>query len=189
MSKNFVNYKKWLTEVTLTGSIVTNQYNHETDVDVNVCIDFDVFRECNPDITKPISDDLELRNFIRDKVYILNGEIVAGDHPVKFFVIGKGRRLESDFVFDLLNNKWLKQPELVDKDFDPDDEFACQRLKAIQIMLSIIPHILKVKVHLSDLIRAEIGNKETSKIKQELKNNIADLDTIHDKIKSIIIRQ
>jgi hypothetical protein len=111
---------------------------------------------------------------------------VAGDHPVKFFVIGKGRRLESDFVFDILNDKWLSSPPvLVDKDFDPDDEFAGPRYKAIQIMLSILPFILKIKVHLVDLIRLEASNEETSKIRQTLKYNISELDVICDKIKQI----
>jgi predicted nucleotidyltransferase len=186
LSINFVNYKKWVSEVTLTGSMVTNQYTPETDVDVNVSIDYDVFRECNPDLTRHISNDLDLRNFIRNKVYKLNGEKVAGDHLVKFFVIGKGGRLESDFVFDVLSDKWITSPPiLVDKDFDVDDEFAGPRYKAIQIMLSIVPFLLKVKVHLGDLIKLEIAGKDTSKIRQELKNNIDDLNVVCDKLKEI----
>lgn len=182
---NFRNYKDWVTEVTLTGSIVTNQYNSSTDIDVNVSIDYDVFRKYNLDLTRHISNDLELRKFIRQKVYKLNGEKLAGDHPVKFFVIGKGRRLESDFVYDLLENKWLKSPILVDKSFDPDVEFVGPRYKALQIISSVIPFILETKVHLSDLIRLEEANRDVSNIRETLKSNINELKQIQEKLKRI----
>lgn len=185
LTLSFKNHKEWIVEVTLTGSIVTNQYNSSSDVDVCVSIDCDVFRKYNSDLTRHISSNLELIEFVRQKVYRLNGEKLAGDHLVKYFVTEKGRRLESDFVYDLLTNKWVKSPELVDEFFEPDDEFAGPRSKALQIIVSIIPYILKTKVNICDLIRLEEASKDISEQKEIVKTNINDLKQIQENIKSI----
>ncbi len=185
LSLYFNKYKEWLSDVSLTGSMTTNQYNPDTDVDVNVSIDYDVFRKHNQSSIEHISNDLELKDLIRDKVYKLNGRNLTGDHSIKYFVMGKGKRIESDFVYDILHDKWAIPPKLVEQSFDPDDEFAGPRSKALQIIMSIIPFILKTKVHLSDLIRIEIGNKDTSEIKKTLQVDINELNEMQKKIKGI----
>lgn len=185
LTLNFKKSKEWVTDVSITGSMSTNQYDHETDVDINVSIDYDLFRKYNLDLTRTISNDLELRNFIRHKVYILNGNKLTSDHTIKYFVTGKGNRLESDAIYDLLNDKWLKEHQLVELSFEPDDEFAGPRSRALQIIMSIVPFILKTKIHISDMIRLENGHQDVSVIKDTVKSNIEDLKQIQLRIKEI----
>lgn len=185
LSNNFKDYRNWITDISVTGSITTNLYNLETDVDINVSIDFDVFRKFNPNVSRHTPDDLELRNFIRDKVYILNGKKLAGDHPIKYFVIGQGRRLESDFIYDLIHNYWLIQPVLVDRWFDPDSEFFDAKGLALKIIGKIIPEIMSVRIHIIDLTRLQRANKDTSKMQIIVKEDIEQLKILKEKIKKL----
>ncbi|MDD5650218.1 MAG: DNA polymerase ligase N-terminal domain-containing protein [Candidatus Nanoarchaeia archaeon] len=182
---NFKEYKKWVTNVSISGSITTNLYNFKTDIDVNVSIDYDLFRKYNLDVSRHCLDDLELRTFIRKKVYILNGKKLARDHPIKYFVIGKGKQLESDFVYDLLNKKWVVQPILVDSLFNPDIEFSDAKSLALNIISKIILEIMFIRTNIIDLLRLQSAGKDTSKIEIFIKKSIEHLKFLKNKIKEI----
>ena len=185
LNKNFQGYKNWLDEISIVGSTTTNQYDHNADVDVNVSIDFDEFRKCNSVLSEHISDNLELRKFIRDKVYILNGQNIAGDHPVKYFVISKGRRLESDAVYDVRTDKWIKLPKLIAVAFNPDAEFINIKMCASEIIKKISLLLLKIKLGLRDLIRLEEGNEQDIATETQIQDSLARLDDIQRAIKEI----
>ncbi|MDD5650082.1 MAG: DNA polymerase ligase N-terminal domain-containing protein [Candidatus Nanoarchaeia archaeon] len=179
----FNNYKNWVTDISMTGSMVTNQYVPETDVDINVSIDFDKFRQDNLQSVRHCSNDLEIRQFIRQYVYRLNDKKLVGDHPVKFFVIGKNRRLESDSVYDILKDSWLSSPKFVDTTFVPDEEFAKERQQALSIVRFVLPFIFRTKVHVNDLVYQEKANKDTTDIKAKLTRDFQDLKTLKEEIK------
>lgn len=185
LQSNFKDYKEWLSEVTLTGSIVTNQYVCGSDVDVNVSIDFDLFRKANGVLTKPVSNDLELRKLIRNKVHKLNGFDVIGEHSVRYFIIEKGKRLESDFIFDLLNNKWIKEPVLVDIDFDPDKEFSKAKTKALDIVSSIVSCLLETKVDIVDFLRLKNADKDVLESKRNICIDIEKLNNFRIYLKQL----
>jgi hypothetical protein len=185
LSNNFKNYQEWITDVSIAGSSTTNLYNFETDVDVNVAVDFSIFRKYNSIVSRHISDDLELRNFIRDKVYILNGSKLAGDHPIKYFVIGKGKRLESDFVYDLIHDFWITPPVLVDSWFDPDSEFFDAKALAMKIVNQILPEILTARTHLIDLIRLQKANRDITRQEEIIEDDLDQLRILKEKIKSL----
>jgi len=172
----FKQYTKWLSEVTLVGSMVTNQYNFESDLDINVCIDYDKFRETN-EVTTNYDTDKKLRKFIRSKVYILNDKFIVGQHPTNYFVIGKGNRLESDAVYDVINNKWIVSPQLVPGDFNPDEVFEVQRDKALRMIRKCVKLILTIKMCIDDILRQHSSEKEIF-----LKDNIDALSKLQEQI-------
>jgi predicted nucleotidyltransferase len=177
--------KDWLTEVTLVGSITTNQYVCSSDVDVNVCIDYNLFRKSNPVLTKPISDDLELRKLIRNKVHKINGFNVIGEHEVHYHITEKGKRLESEFVFDLLNDKWIKEPVLVDIDLDPDKQYEEQKEKALGIVSSVVSCLLQTKVDIVDFLRQKNAEKDTIESKRNISIDIEKLKHFKDNLKQL----
>jgi hypothetical protein len=179
LKKKFKDYRKWLSEVTLTGSIVTNQNNLKSDVDINISIDYDKFREFNS-VSKKYKTDKELRQFIRDKVYTLNDKPLVGKHPIKYFVIGKGHRLESDFIYDVLKNEWLNKPKLIPVNFDPDKVFKTEKQHALNLIHKSIILILSIKVLIGDLLRQQDNEKE-----KNLRQRIEFLKKIEDSIKHI----
>jgi len=192
LDDNFESKEKWITEVTITGSIATNQYNKNTDVDVNVSIDYDVFRTSNLNITEHINDDHELRLLIREKVYILNGKKLAGDHLVKYFVIEKGKRLESDAVYDLIQDKWIKSPVLIESWFDPDSVFIDAKSRALEIIKEILSKIFDIKASIIDLIRKSEANQCTviSRFKiVEAINELASYKDCFKKMRTIRFKQ
>jgi predicted nucleotidyltransferase len=182
--------KKWISEVTLTGSSVTNQYLEDTDIDVNVSVNYDLFRALHSFLE--FKSDLETRTYIRNIVYKLNKKIISGSHLIRYFVIGKDRRLESDFVFDLLKDEWIKPPVLVSLDFHPDDVFKEQKIAAIEMVNSISKIYTNIKIRIEDFRRCQQSiNRDFSKeevTKDKIREMILILQQAEDDIKDCRIK-
>lgn len=177
----------WITEITLTGSITTNQYDADTDVDVNVSVDYDQFKKDNPGLH--FANDHDVRTFLREIVYTHNGTKIAGNHPLKYFVIGKGHRLESDFVYDIWYDQWMDEPKLVSLNFDPDDTFNTQHAKALAICNDVTGLLVGIRSLVSDLKRRRDAVKRNQKkeaaVEAEIAKSIGILVDAYDQIKTL----
>lgn len=102
--------------VHLIGSLCTNQYVDEADADIHI---------------QPVGDEFNteeeqkrvMKWMTENRDSIENGYI--GSHPVEVFIqLNPDQDLMSDGCYDIINDKWLKGPKIVDLDYDPYEDFS-----------------------------------------------------------------
>jgi predicted nucleotidyltransferase len=88
-----------LKAIWLIGSIITYQYDKESDIDVSISI-----------ADKCTSEELIELNRQLDKQF--NGNVHIGNFPLNFHFINKPfNRNFSEAIYNLLNNHWIKKPQ------------------------------------------------------------------------------
>ena len=104
--------------VNIVGSICSNQYTDDGDVDIHIQVDY-------PDeVTEKLNN---FRKMTQDQ--LLQGEdIMVGDgqktHPLEFYFQSNiYADMGSCGCYDLMNDEWLSGPQIVDMEFDPYDEY------------------------------------------------------------------
>lgn len=103
--------------VNIVGSICSNQYTEDGDVDVHIQVDL-------PEDTAEALN--KLRKLEIDKVFEGVNLMVGASHthPLEFYF---QHNLYADMgscgCYDLMNDEWLSGPLIVDMEFDPYDEY------------------------------------------------------------------
>ena len=118
VSKLLARYHVEATGVNIVGSICSNQYTPDADVDVHIQVDLP------DDVAEKLNN---LRKKETDKIFA-GIDLMVGEpgktHPLEFYfqsnIYGD---MGSCGCYDLLNDKWLSGPQLVDIEFDPFDEY------------------------------------------------------------------
>lgn len=104
--------------VNVVGSICSNQYTQDADVDVHIQVDLP------EDVTEKLNN---IRKKETDKLF--SGiDLMVGEpgktHPLEFYfqsnIYGD---MGSCGCYDLMNDEWLSGPQLVDLEFDPYEEY------------------------------------------------------------------
>jgi len=161
--------EKWVYRISLTGSITTNQYHNDTDVDINVEIDFPLFLKYNPELGLSLKNWLGIRSFLRRIIYKLNGVTFPNsEHERQYFVISKGRVLESDNWYDVVREVWYKGPNLVDFEFIPDKEFQEIKEQAEEVIKDIISLFGHIKYEVANMLRIKRQFEEASVFNNDL---------------------
>lgn len=109
---NLINIAK---EIHIIGSITSNLYDDESDVDIHVLpdeeavIDQDISKE---DLQKEI---MKWYKSVRDEK-----GWYAGNHPFEVYLqLDPNQDMLSDGVYDILNDKWIKKSEKTSMSYDP----------------------------------------------------------------------
>lgn len=119
VDKLLARYHVKATGVNVVGSICSNQYGPDSDVDVHIQVDLpeDVVEKLNT-----------LRKKEQDKLFE-NEDLMVGQsktHPLEFYFQSNiYADMGSCGCYDLMNDKWLSGPQFVNIEFDPFDEY-CQ---------------------------------------------------------------
>jgi len=103
--------------VNIVGSICSNQYTDDGDVDIHIQVD----------LPEEVAEKLNnLRKKTQDQV-LAGQDIMVGaskTHPLEFYF---QQNIYSDMgscgCYDLMNDTWLSGPQLVDLEFDPYEEY------------------------------------------------------------------
>jgi len=103
-------------ELRVVGSITSNQYTPDVDIDVHLTL--------SPGFPNKSSefqrDVMRWFNTHRDDV---NGWV--NKHPIEVYIqLNPAQDMMSVGVYDLNTGEWKKGPKLVDKDYDPYEDFA-----------------------------------------------------------------
>lgn len=125
-------------ELLIYGSILSNQWNPDTDVDCRIILDPEsVYEEYDVEITGDVIFDM-----VVEKVH----DVPLGNtkHPLNCTIIIEGEeteiaqsqlgRTEEDPVYDILNDKFINPPFYREDEFDPDVEFKEQRDETTKTM-------------------------------------------------------
>ena len=98
--------------VRIIGSICSNQYTDDTDIDVHIAAPEDLE---HPD---PQGLQKDVMVFFKDRVFV-------GEHPIEVYLqLNPAQDMLSVGVYDVFQDEWLKGPLLVPMDYDPYYEFA-----------------------------------------------------------------
>jgi len=98
-------------EIHITGSICTNQYVEDTDIDVHII----------PKDIEGIDGELQKNVFL----YYKNNPDYIGEHPIEVYIqTNPAQEYLSEGVYDLLSDRWLKGPKIVPLDLDPYEEYS-----------------------------------------------------------------
>jgi len=102
-------------KIRVIGSITTNQYVEETDIDVHVI----------PKDPEQWSEE-EVKKV--KKWFDTNRDKIGGfieSHPIEVYIqTNENQDLLSDGVYDLLLHRWEKGPKLMPLDYDPYEDFS-----------------------------------------------------------------
>lgn len=102
-------------EIHITGSICTNQYVDDTDIDVHIVVspDSDVF------------GDEGIQDQVKDWFAEDGNRQYIGSHPIEVYLqFNSSQEYLSDGVYNLFTDEWIKGPKVVPLDYDPYDDFS-----------------------------------------------------------------
>lgn len=102
-------------ELRIVGSIATNQWVEDTDIDVHLV---------PKDPAQWSEDDVNaVKDWFDENRDRINGYI--GEHPIEVYIqTNINQDLMSDGVYDLFRHKWIKGPKLLPPDYDPYEDFS-----------------------------------------------------------------
>lgn len=107
-------------EVHIIGSIGTNQYESDADVDVHILKDPDTLKL---DVGGKSSDD-----WVREVIHWSwepKNQIKVGDHPIELFLqLDESTDKLADAVYDFNSRTWIKGPQITPFSFDPYEVYA-----------------------------------------------------------------
>ncbi len=102
--------------VMIVGSICTNQYGKDVDIDVHLEVGPEEFEEKERDNIKKWFDTN------RDSI---NGWV--GEHPIEIYIQPNPEQdMMSDGVYDLEADNWVKGPKVAEEDYDPYEDYSEQ---------------------------------------------------------------
>jgi len=139
----------------IMGSICTNQYVDDSDVDVHL------------QVSKKSSlyNDLEFQKNVSkwffDRKNLEKIDSFVGKHPVELYIQYRFVRPQIDSCYDLLRDIWLVKPKIVSLDFDPYDEYS----------------------DILDDVRSIVSNVD--ELLGELKRDVIDYEVIQEALKNL----
>lgn len=143
----------------IVGSILTNRYNNNSDIDVNIQLD-------PSDLDSIALEDILM--FVKHS----NGKLAAGTtHPINYYIIkGEFDFDNADGVYDVANERWLKLP----RPLDVDVKMYMSRFESdIDDMVHSTEEIRKDVVDLEDL--KSIPRSRLQGIKEEMEKKLANI--------------
>jgi len=102
-------------ELRIVGSMASNQWNRDTDIDVHLV----------PENPNKWSDNqvLKVKGWFDKHREEIGGFI--GQHPVEIYIqTNPSQDLLSVGVYDILRHQWIKGPKIVPPDYDPYQDFS-----------------------------------------------------------------
>ena len=101
----------------LTGSIASNQWKEDSDIDIHVG---------SPEITEENKDELnrELRKRFEEFAASDPDAAKIGNHPIEVYLQANPYQdMMSVGCYDIVDDKWLSGPQIVDVDYDPVSDY------------------------------------------------------------------
>jgi len=101
----------------LVGSLGTNQYTDEADVDIHIQ-PADRFLKY-----KTEEEQKRVMKWVNENRDAIDGYI--GSHPIEVYIqLIPEQDLVGDACYDIINDEWLKGPKLVNLDYNPYEDFS-----------------------------------------------------------------
>lgn len=117
--------EQWVNFLYADGSLLTYQWADDSDFDTYMLINWDMFRAANVGLMLELMSNNDIASLLT-KLFrkSLDGKLLPGtNHPVTYYVRGDELRQSSDAIYDILNNKWLREPPQLPEEYDPEEHF------------------------------------------------------------------
>lgn len=122
------HYKVEAKGVNVVGSICSNQYTEDADIDIHIHVD----------LSQETAEKLNnMRKLEQDQIF-KDDYLFIGLHPLEFyFQPNLYADMGSCGCYDLMNDKWLSGPQLVDLEYDPYEEYEESWNEAFEFGLKV----------------------------------------------------
>ena len=103
-------------EIHVIGSICTNQYTEDSDIDVHIILKDDV----------NVGDEEEFQTAINDwsDELDVDGVSYLNKHPIHIYIqIRPDQEMMAEGLYDYINDKWIKSPTILPQDYNPYEDF------------------------------------------------------------------
>lgn len=146
---------QWITGFVLSGSSACYNYKEDGDLDIDITYDEAVLRHLYPEFSKLSEQDV--REYIRKAIYKANNKPVGstGLH-YSFMVLDRGDVADSEGLYDLFTDRWLRGPVKIPENFDPDKAFILQKAQAERIASEIDLLIGQIVRKVDDLKKIDL---------------------------------
>jgi predicted nucleotidyltransferase len=153
--------------VRITGSITSNQYGPESDIDVHISFE-GLTEENSDDLNKVLRADFD-ENF---KDLHTDCAMIA-QHPLEvYFQANPYQDLMSVGCYDFVQGMWLVGPDLKPLDFDPYSEFYSDDMKYVEGVLTDIRSVILECYETATVIQNSNGGEFKRDEFEELKTRI-----------------
>jgi predicted nucleotidyltransferase len=164
-------------EVRIIGSICTNLYTNESDIDVHLIL--------KPDVKLDLEDlQVEVKRWSR------NNPIYIEEHPIELYIqLNPAQDLLSGGVYNIMKDEWLKGPTLEDSSYDPYEVFngILDTVQELAIEADISLGELRRDVIDYSIIRNAFGQlpfEYREKLKDKLQHKVEEIeDSINELLK------
>jgi len=157
----------------ITGSITSNSYVENADIDMHFLSDqHDVDEAQAEEINKLIKD-------VYKKTFI-------GSHPIEvYYQPNKFQDLMSVGCYDFFTNKWLVGPELTSKDFNPYKEYYAEVQKKSEALASQIRNMIFSIYEIAIVYKKNIGTDFGSSIRSIFVKKLQEVQQLYDSIRQM----
>jgi len=148
----------WVKRVIFLGGSASYQWRTESDIDVNIAVNFDSFRRLYPRFT---DDDMAQKFLIQIAIKINKSGVFWLHHPINYYIQEPGvAKPVTDAAYDVLEDCWMIPPLVLPEDFDPKVYFK----PYLQVAQSWMD---KFDATIMDLRRATIDFKKNVEQRQD----------------------
>ena len=164
-------FSKYVDELHITGSIGTQQWKSDTDIDIHI-------------VPKNIKANMAEYEEARSKIkhdFDNKGITIAG-HPYEVYLqLDPEQEKRGDSSYSVLDDKWIKMPFSLSDDFDPDVEFAYLKKDLSGIFKSMDSALGELRRDLVDydIIDDYVGHLEPAEktfLKDKLKVKLQEIE-------------
>jgi len=174
------------------GSLTSYQYTDKTDLDIHFHFDQNKIKDVLRRHGQIVKSNEELDEILnKEWKDAIDEDIIPGtQHPLEvyFEIDGFTKSDNSDGVYDILNDKWLKEPPSIEDDFDVEEIYPAAVDEAIDIMRNIDDKIGHIKREIKDisLLKETLRSWDKGKKKLFFKKLLDKIDTIEKSIRDIV---
>jgi hypothetical protein len=149
---------QWITGLSISGSGTGYNYTEDGDVDIDITYDPKLVQGCYPELKK--LSDQELYDHLRKIIITANKQHIPGtSNTYSYLILAPGDHPTADGIYDILEDRWEKDPKKIPQDFDPDRAFLKCRLLAEKIAKRIDLVIGAILRSLDDLKKIDQYDK------------------------------
>lgn len=192
---NVEGYDEFIKAVCIGSSIATYYYKDDSDLDVKVVIDIDVFKKYNPSSSSYIDEEI-LESLIKTgrKSHWLTAMVPTTLHQldVHFFSVEEFKNLnliKYDSLYRVDTGKWLKKPKKLMGGYSPSIILDIAKERAKPYLDKISSDIEQLKINCIDFIILQdylkgLDADDLKEVYKEFKKILDRLDTALDVVVS-----
>lgn len=163
------------TDIHITGSITSNSYTQNADIDVHLLID---------QYTSNSEQDNQINQTLI-KAYKSIGKIFVGKHPIEvYFQPNKFQDLMSVGCYDLTKNKWLVGPDFTDQSFNPFSEYYQEIQQSSEEILQKIRNVIFSIYEIAIVCKKNHSTELYPSLRPILVNKLTDVQSLYDEIRN-----